>query len=261
MNNTAVVFCTYPRSLSGGFYDNFLKYKNENFPHFFVMFDDQSQDLNLQVLRETYQNSTIHTYNLKNFDEHNFNRPIDKKHRWGSHQNPNYFYAHFRMLLFYMKYPQFDYYWFFDDDVYFDANLKPFLTEYESHKEDFISIQAFKKDKYEEFPFVSQANQRMGSSGHWLGFAPGPGDVYKSTEKHMGCFYPIVRYSNKAMSHLIELNKQNYYGYSEGFVPTSLASDGFSVASMLDEYDQYFIKPTTNCKLTHKNDNFTWTWI
>jgi hypothetical protein len=261
MNNTAVVFCTYPRSLSGGFHENFVKYKNENFENFFVVFDDQQKEFDPMYVKEVYKKTPIFAYNLKDFNKYQFDRPIDKKHRWGSHQNPNYFYAHFRMLLFFRKYSQFDYYWFFDDDVYFDTNLKSFLTEYETHKEDFLAIQVFKKEDYEEFPFISKANDRMGSHGHWLGFAPGPGDAYKSTAKHMGCFYPIVRYSNKAMKHLLQLNEQGFYGYSEGFVPTSLASDGFSVASMLNEHDEFFIKPKTQCKLTHKNDNFTWTWI
>lgn len=258
MNNTAVTFCTYPRSLHGGFYENFLKYKNEKFENFFVLFDDQGhQDHNLK----TYKDTTVHTYSLKDFDQHNFNRPVDRKHRWGSHQNPNYFYAHFRMLLFYKKYNNFDYYWFFDDDVYFDKNLKQFLAEYESSKEDFLAIQVFKQDGYEEFPHISKVNNRMGSHGSWLCFAPGPGDNYKSTKKHMGSFYPIVRYSNKAMKHLIEVNEQGFYGYSEGFVPTTLASDGFTVASMLSEEDKFFINPATKCSLKHKNDNFTWTWI
>ena len=258
MNNTAVVFCTYPRSMNGEFYENFLKYKNENFENFFILFDDQGREINNV---DRYKQVPIYAYNNKDFSKYNFNRPIDPTHRWGNHQNPNYFYAHFRMLLFYKKYKQFNYYWFFDDDVYFDSNLKPFLSEYEDHKEDFLAIQLFKKENYQGFDFVSKANERMGSHGNWLGFAPGPGDKYKSVERHMGCFFPIVRYSNKAMEHLFALNEQGYYGYSEGFVPTSLASDGYTVASMLDEHDAYFIKPKTPCKLTHKHVDFTWTWI
>jgi hypothetical protein len=77
----------------------------------------------------------------------------------------------------------------------------------------------------------------------------------------MGSFFPIVRFSNKAMQHLLDLNTQGFYGYSEGFVPTSLASDGFSVASMLDEHDKYFINTTTECVLTHKHAAFNWSWI
>ena len=255
MNNTAVVFCTYPRSLSGGFYSNFVKYKDEKFKNLFVLFDDQNKEWELP-----YEVNTV-TYNSNDFELLNFNRPIDTKHRWGNHQKPNYFYAHFRMLLFYLKNPSLDYYWFFDDDVYFDENLNPFLSEYESHTEDFLAIQIFAKDNYKDFPFVDKANERMGSHGHWLDFAPGPGDNYKSTSRHMGCFFPIVRYSNKAMKHLLSLNEQDFYGYSEGFVPTALASDGFTVASMLNERDEYFINPTTKCTLTHKADSFTWTWI
>jgi hypothetical protein len=258
-DKTIVVYCTYERSLGGGYLQNYSKYKEYLQQNLAVLFDNKT-NTDQQTLSDLY-NSTVVSYTPDDFLRYGFNKPINPTHRWGSHQNPNYFYAHFRMLLFYLKNQSFDYYWFFDDDVYFDGNLNEFLTEYDSHHEDFMAIQVFKKEDYEEFPFVSKINNRMGSHGSWLHFAPGPGDTYKSTSRHMGCFFPIVRYSNKAMKHLLYLHEQNYYGYSEGFVPTSLASDGFSVASMLDENDHFFIRPKTECKLTHKHDNFTWTWI
>ena len=259
MNNTTTVFCTYERSLAGGYLDNFYRYKNL-LPSIHVMFDNK-QDISLEKLEETYK-APVTTYNLNDFEINNFNRPIDIRHRWGSHQNPNYFYAHFRMLLYFLKNNSFDYYWFFDDDVFFDGNISELLNGYEGYNADFISIQAFKGGDYPELPHVSKVNNRMlGSHGNWLGMAPGPGDNYKSVQKHLGCFFPIVRFSNKAMQHLLELNKQDFYGYSEGFVPTSLASDGFIVASMLDEWDNYFVQHNSACKLIHKNIPFTWSWI
>jgi len=258
--NTVVVYCTYERSLEGGYLHNLEQYKQEIGENLSLMFDNKTK-VALEKLQETYK-VPITTYTPEEFAEHNFNRPIDLRHRWGSHQNPNYFYAHFRMLLFYLKNPGYDFYWFFDDDVFFQGSLKELLDGYENYNVDFLSIQGFKKEDYSELPHVSQVNERMlGSHGNWLSLAPGPGDQYKSIEKHLGCFFPVVRFSNRAMAHLVELNKQNYYGYSEGFVPTSLASDGYTVASMLDEWDKYFVPHNSSCTLIHKNIPFTWSWI
>ena len=48
-----------------------------------------------------------------------FFHEVSKKHYWNAYGNRNivWFYAHFRMLNFYLKHPNFDFYWFFDDDV------------------------------------------------------------------------------------------------------------------------------------------------
>ena len=57
----------------------------------------------------------------------------------------------------------------------------------------------------------------------------------------------------------MKLHEEGYYGYSEGFVPTSLASDGFKVSSMMDEHNNFFIKNEV-CTLLHKGQKFTWEW-
>lgn len=259
-NNTVIVYCTYERSLEGGYLQNLHDFKKELGNNVAVMFDNKT-GVDLDKLNEVYQ-TPLTTYTPEEFEQHNFNRPIDRKHRWGSHQNPNYFYAHFRMLLFYLKNPNYDYYWFFDDDVFFEGSLRELLEGYENYDVDFVSVQGFKKEDYSELPHVSQVNDKMlGSHGNWLSMAPGPGDNYKSIDRHLGCFFPVVRFSNRAMKHLVSLNEEGYFGYSEGFVPTALASDGFGVASMLNESDEYFVPHNSSCKLIHKNIPFTWSWI
>ena len=62
------------------------------------------------------------------------------------------------------------------------------------------------------------------------------------------------------MEHLMNLHKEGYFGYSEGFVPTSLASDGFKVSSMMDEFNNFFIENNI-CTLYHKGSKFTWEWL
>lgn len=260
MTNTSTVICSYHRTLEENNSWLIKKFASANLDHFKVLFDNQNNYDKLYV--SNIYNADVCMYDMNDFDLYNFNKSIDTKHRWGNHQNPKYFYAHFRMLVFYIKNPQFDYYWFFDDDVDFSGDLQKFLAQYSNETEDFLAIQAFKKENYIDFPKISIINNRMqGSHGNWLSWCPGPGDNFKDYSKHIGSFFPIVRFSNRAMNHLLDLHEHGYYGYSEGFVPTSLGSDGYSVASMMNEFNEFFIPNTTDCKLFHKNIPFTWEWL
>lgn len=259
---TSVSVCTYHRSIeNNGISNNFIKkIIQENIKDFYIHYDKTSCRSDDVDLTKVY-GSKIFSYSADDFKLNDFNKPIDRKHRWGNHQNPIYFYAHFRMLLFYMEHPDYSYYWFLDDDIDFDKNFRQLLESYDIIHDDFIAIQAFKKDDYQEFPHISKINSRMSSGGRWLDLCPGPGDNFLTKDKHIGSFFPIVRFSNKAMSFLLKVHKDGYYGYSEGFVPTTLASSGFKVSSMLDENDQFFFQHNTDCNLLHKNIKFTWGWI
>lgn len=254
------VVCSYARTLEGSGNNLIKKFSQSGLDNFYVLFDNKD-NLSKEYVEEKYESSAC-LYNDEDFKLNSFDKPIDTKHRWGCHQNPKYFYAHFRMLVFYLKNPDFDHYWFFDDDVDFEGNIKDFFETYKKEEEDFIAIQAFKKEDYKEFPKISIMNGGMkGSHGNWLGLCPGPGDNFKSQEKHIGCFFPIVRFSKKAMDYLLNIHKQGFYGYSEGFVPTSLASEGFKVASMMDEHNNLFVENKSDCTLFHKGIKFTWEWL
>ena len=260
LDNTAVVVCSYHRTFEGDGNKTIRSFHNEDFPNFYLLFDDHHGHSE-EYVSEQYGGPNVCLYNDEDFEKNGFNKEISTYHFWGSHQNPKYFYAHFRMLTFYLKNPDYDHYWFFDDDVQFEGDLKEFLSNYSDVDDDFLVIQAFKKENYRELPNISVINSRMeGSRGHWLGHCPGPGDNFKNREKHIGSFFPIVRFSKESMEHLLKLHKEGYYGYSEGFVPTSLASDGFSVSSMMDEFNNYY-KENNNCVLRHKGSKFTWEWL
>ena len=261
MNDTAVVLCTYQKTFSGDWHNNIFTFRDQKFPIFELAFDNQVA-MKADEVSAKYQGIPVTLFDDAFFVEHNFNRLINHTHRWGNHQNPKYFYAHFRMLSYYIKNPNYKYYWFFDDDVTFSGDLKKLLNDYELYADDFVAIQAFKKEAYPELSRVSVVSDKMkGSGGRWLDYAPGAGDNYKSVYRHLGSFFPVVRFSNKALEHLNNLNKEGFFGYSEGFVPTALASDGFYVSSMLDDNDKYFIKTNSNCIIRHKGATFTWSRI
>jgi hypothetical protein len=164
------------------------------------------------------------------------------------------------MLTFYLYNPHFEYYWFFDDDVSFDGDLSALLNIYSGNFDDFVAIQAFKSLDCPGLPCVPSINADMGSNGEWLSFCPGPGDNFKSSLCHVGSFFPIVRFSRKALSFLWDIHQDGFYGYSEGFVPTSLASEGFSVSSMMSGVDSFYAG-SIPCTLFHKLQTFSWKWI
>ena len=62
----------------------------------------------------------------------NFNHSVSKKHFWNSQGNKNiiWFYAHLRMMNFFLKNPTYDYYWFFDDDVKCNDWYLPSVNEF-----------------------------------------------------------------------------------------------------------------------------------
>jgi hypothetical protein len=258
--NSTYVVSSYYRTLEGDGNNQIKKFSKNFGESFYVLFDNQTNKDPTEV-SEKYE-SNVCSYNDEDFAKHSFDKPIDRSHRWGSHQNPKYFYAHYRMLMFYLNHPNFDYYWFLDDDISFDGDIKGFLDSYNYLDDDFIAIQAFKKEEYSEFPRVSALNARMlGSRGAWLGWCPGPGDKFKSVHRHFGCFFPITRFSKRALNYLFRIHEEGYYGYHEGFVPTSLASAGFKVSSMMDEFNNFFIESDVNCTLYHKGAKFTWEWL
>lgn len=260
MDKTVVVLCTYNRTFTGDWNGNILKFKNQEFPHFEILFDNQT-NLPIDEISKNYGDANICLFNDKDFEINNFNRLINLNHRWGNHQNPKYFYAHFRMLTYFIKNPNYDYYWFFDDDVSFEGNLKMLLSNYNNIGDDFISIQAFKKSDVSAFPNISIINSKMeGNKGNWLNMCPGPGDNFPPINTHLGSFFPIIRLSKKAMEYLLSLNEMGYFGYSEGFVPTVLGSANFNLSSMMDEFNNFYIENNV-CVLYHKGIKFTWEWL
>ena len=259
-DDSCVVVSSYHRTLEGEGNRNIRRFVGHGLRNFFVLFDNQ-MGMDCREVSDAY-GSSVCLYDDGDFARLGFDRPIDTRHRWGNHQNPKYFYAHFRMLVFYLKNPGFKHYWFFDDDVSFDGDLGGLLDSYERSDDDFIAIQAFKGDDYPDLHRVSRMNSRMlGSHGRWLDLCPGPGDRFNLTSVHVGSFFPVVRFSNAALDHLFKVHLGGFYGYSEGFVPTSLASAGFNVASMMDEFDNFFLDSGTDCVLYHKGGRFTWEWL
>ena len=188
---------------------------------------------------------------------------VSKKHYWNSYGNRNiiWFYAHFRMLYYYIQNPGHPYYWFFDDDVTAD-NWDVFFDSFKDNSTDFISYFCFKDQQMNNLPHIPKIDRNTTSQHMWFERFPGHGDLlYDDTTEYLGSFFPVVRLSNLALRKLLDIHKQSLYGYSEGFVPTILNYFGYSVDTIYDNKSQAKHFDDGIVKLQHKHGKINWSWI
>jgi len=187
------------------------------------------------------------------------------RHYWNSFGNRNliWFYPHFRMLHYFANRDKdYDYYWFFDDDVTCD-NWKGFINSFDDKKEDFISWFVFQKEDYKKHLPTLDADTT--SQHMWFERFPGEGDHLPFwIFQWYGSFFPVVRISHNALNTLWNITQNNLagkWGYSEGWVPTILNGYGHTLGSLFkkDGTSDYFNVDEINIK--HKHQKIEWNWI
>ena len=185
---------------------------------------------------------------------------VSKRSWWNSYGNRTiaWYYAHFRMLLYYLENPNYDFYYFLDDDVKVNDWDDLFRGLY-LDKSDFIAYFVF-KNKGVKSQDVPEIDNRTYSGVEWFKRYPADGDTF-SSEELFGSFFPIVRFSNKAMEELVNACKSGLFGYGEGFVPTYLNWKGYSLKSLInaDNTSDFFDVDRVN--VLHKNQKINWEWI
>jgi hypothetical protein len=194
-------------------------------------------------------------------DAFNFTGGVSKKHYWNSFGNRNkvWFYAHFRMLYYYVKNPTKDWYWFFDDDVTCD-NWEEFISSFNNVNTDFISWLVFSKEDYNNG--IPKIDKDTTSEHMWFERFPGDGDILPNdTTQWYGSFFPAVRYSNSAMNTLLNQFTEGLWGYSEGFVPTILNKNNHSLGSIFNKDGTSNYYDVNKIKLKHKHQDIGWNWI
>jgi hypothetical protein len=251
MNNVYCV-CTTP-STYYSYVEHWNNFYSENRNLIFV--SDNTLDEKFKV-GFTYNENDVR----KNL---NFYKHIGPKHFWNSVGNRTiiWFYAHFRMLNFYLSNPNHDYYWFFDDDVK-AQNWDDFFKVFENNDSDFISYFCFKNENVESQPDVPKIDHKTFSYKLWFERFPGDGDTLpENTNEIFGSFFPVVRLSKRALEELLKVNNEGYYGYSEGFVPTILNRKGFKLQTLIDNNDTSKHFNVDDVVIRHKNTKITWSWI
>lgn len=193
----------------------------------------------------------------------NFNTEVSTKNFWNSYGNRNiaWFYAHLRMLNFYLKYPEYEYYWFFDDDIFMD-DWQLFFDSFKEDDSDFLSYFCFKKNGVTSQIDVPLIDNKSYSGQSWFNRFPGHGDILKSEVKeYFGSFFPTTRFSNKALNTLLKENNEGYSAYHEGFVPTILSHNRLKLKTIIspDNTSKFFDVDKVN--IIHKNIRVTWEWL
>lgn len=192
-----------------------------------------------------------------------FYSQVSNKHFWNSQGDKNiiWFFAHLRMLYFYVKNPNYDYYWFFDDDIKM-KNWDVFFEGTDKDDSDFLSYFCFKKNDVTSQSNIPIIDDRSFSKNLWFERFPGDGDkLTEETNEIFGSFFPTTRFSNQALSKLLELHNEGYCGYSEGFVPTILNKCGYKLSTLInsDNTSNYF--DVNKVDIKHKNIKVNWEWI
>ena len=190
-----------------------------------------------------------------------FSGEVSKKHYWNSFGNRNiiWFYAHFRMLYFYKKNPNYDWYYFFDDDVTCN-NWEELLQGFSESKSDFLAWYVFSKEKYKEH--IPDLDKDTTSKHMWFERFPGDGDSLPWwVQQYYGSFFPVVRFSNTAMNTLLQQFQWGVWGYSEGFVPTILNGYNHSLETIFQKDGTSKLYDIDKVNLQHKWQKIGWDWI
>lgn len=195
--------------------------------------------------------------------EFNFHNEVSKKHYWNSYGNRNivWFYAHLRMMYFYVKNPNYDFYWFFDDDIKM-KNWELFFDGTDQDDSDFLSYFCFKNRNVISQPNIPIIDDKTFSKHLWFDRFPGSGDILpEQTNELFGSFFPTTRFSNKALLKLLEIHNEGYHGYHEGFVPTVLNNYGFKLNTIVSPNNTSKFFDTNEVDIQHKHTKITWEWI
>jgi hypothetical protein len=239
-DDTAVVVCRRAVSYYENDWNEILKKDNHDYLLCHVGPEDQ---FDIKPTLDYVQDNVImySTENIRN--TFNFHIEASDKHWWnnGGGRNIIWFYPHFRMMYFYKIHPEYKYYWFFDEDVTFpEKHLYELVNAHSSLDHDCMITYLFSDVNGENPSQVPVADENMGSfhslEHYWLSHYPGDGDIHpEDLKEKYGSYFPIVRFSNKAMKTLVEEHEKGFYGYSEGYVPTILNHKGLKLYSIFNK--------------------------
>jgi hypothetical protein len=238
----------------------------KSYPELKLLYDcTNKQDLENNIKFEFVQENLVY-YDLQSL-ENQFDRtaPPDLGHRWadGGSRNINWFFPHLRMLYYYLAHPDYDYYWFMDDDCSFiDGTIRDMLNATSFLDADCIITYIFTEgqEKQEGTHFAGPGMSSFhGDHSAWFHWYPGPGDIMPSDIKQKyGSYFPFVRLSKAALMKLWELHQQGFIGYSEGYVPTVLNHFGFKLHSLNKPDATLNVEVDTRVKIAHKRSEVQW---
>lgn len=196
-------------------------------------------------------------------DKFSFTQEVSKKNWWNSYGNRNiaWFYAHLRMLNFYVNHPNYDYYWFFDDDIKMD-DWEMFFDSFKNESADFLTYFMFKNSDVVTQPHVPIIDSRTFSGLEWFKRFPGDdANLPKDMTQLIGSFFPTTRFSNKSLKTILDYTLQGYHAYHEGMVPTILNYEGQVLKTIINPNNTSDFFDVEKVNILHKHTKIKWEWI
>lgn len=237
----------------------------KTYPSLNLLFDCTAKvDLDNSIKFAFYQENICY-YDLQRLQTQ-FNRfdPPILQHRWsdGGSRNINWFFPHLRMLYWYLANPNYDYYWFMDDDCSFiDGDMNELLRTTSFLDADCIITYIFTEGENKQEGTHYADNEQCsfhGDHSAWFHWFPGPGDILPGGAKKYGSYFPFVRLSKGALMKLWDLHNQGFIGYSEGYVPSILNHFGYKLHSLNNKDATLNVPCDTNMKIAHKRGEILW---
>ncbi|MBN2442350.1 MAG: DUF3405 domain-containing protein [Spirochaetales bacterium] len=137
--------------------------------------------------------------------------------------------SHYCVLNFYAKNPGYRYYWRIDHDVRYMGKWMDFFSLFESRDEDFLATYIQRYTESVTDPF---------SDGPWFCW-----NLIKKIKvpdsAKVKCFFPLLRFSNRALLKLHDCFSSGIHGFSEIIVSTLLDMYGYKIGDIGKElYDK-----------------------
>jgi len=165
------------------------------------------------------------------------------------------------MCLYYHMKPDFEHYWFVEDNVSIEDPVS-FFEAFEDNDADFISMYTFKEQSVNTQPNIPKIDNRTDSGNGWFFNFPGEKDImYPDTTDLFGSYMPIVRISNNYLNRISSLTRMGLRGLSEGWLPTYINYFGGTLDTIFnsDSISEHFDQDKVSVK--HKGCNVFWSFL
>jgi len=125
--------------------------------------------------------------------------------------------CHFPLLNFYLNYPNYDFFWFIEYDVWFTGNWSSLISDCDKNLKDIDFLSSH----------IESFNDANLNWGWWYKYN---NSGYKYNKCIKG-FNPICRYSLDALKFIDKYQRKGFYAHSEVLITTCLFHNGFKLCN------------------------------
>jgi hypothetical protein len=191
---------------------------------FFLSIDITNIDYRLVTqLKKSIPEVRFHLFNSKLHEKHGFTA-----HEYTNTLPVNWFHNDYAIIDFFVSENRYDYIWQIEHDVYLKSGSWQFLAK--NYDADFMAASI----KVRSHRFEASVKCRSLVQPQWRWW-----NSLSKYEPMVGCFFPCIRISAKAIESLIAAYQAGTYGFCEVSVPSIISGSGLSVTDLSEiNYDE-----------------------